>query len=85
MSDAYRFDDVGICCVMPVSEIETPREYLIWVGISLCRPWNQKVARLVQALVLVEALYFVKSADGQVALSQSFLFECVVEQYGVPE
>jgi hypothetical protein len=70
---------------MPVSEIQSPREYLIGVGISLCRPWNQKVARLVQAVVLVEALNLVKSAYGQVTLSQSFLFECVVEQYGVPE
>ena len=41
MRDLESFYDMSIACVMPVPQVETSREYLIWVAVCALPKFDQ--------------------------------------------
>jgi len=85
MRDAKCLYDVCIACMMPITEIETTWEDLVWVVISLRRTRNNKLAICVEAVVPVMLLDLVKATDTKIHLTKTFLLKRFKEKDSIPQ
>lgn len=61
--DAESLYDVSIACVMPIAEVETSWEYLVWVIVSLHRSRNHELTTSIQTVMSVVLLNLVKATN----------------------